>query len=59
MRGQLLDQTRRDELCGILERNCTRDEGGPFEVSNQVLISSPPPAAVVKSDGGERCVKVS
>jgi hypothetical protein len=21
-------------------RNCTRDEGGPFEVSNQVLISS-------------------
>src|ERR1700694_1413846 len=22
-------------------RNCTRDEGGPFEVGNQVLISSP------------------
>ena len=21
-------------------RNCTRDEGGPFEVGNQVLISS-------------------
>jgi len=21
-------------------RNCTRDEGGPFEVDNQVLISS-------------------
>jgi hypothetical protein len=23
-----------------LVRNCTRDEGGPFEVGNQVLISS-------------------
>src|SRR6478735_6833902 len=23
-------------------RNCTRDEGGPFEVGNQVLISSEP-----------------
>ena len=22
------------------KRNCTRDEGGPFEVGNQVLISS-------------------
>jgi hypothetical protein len=21
-------------------RNCTRDEGGPFEIGNQVLISS-------------------
>ena len=21
-------------------RNCTRDEGGPFEIDNQVLISS-------------------
>jgi hypothetical protein len=35
--------------CGIVSRvtpvqtalrNCTRDEGGPFEVGNQVLISS-------------------
>jgi len=23
-----------------VKRNCTRDEGGPFEVGNQVLISS-------------------
>jgi len=36
-------------------RNCTRDEGGPFEVGNQVLTSSQPQAAVVKSDGDERC----
>jgi len=33
-------------------------KGGPFEVGNQVLISSQPQAAVVKSDGGERCGKV-
>jgi hypothetical protein len=39
-------------------RNCTRDEGRPFEVDNQVLISSPPQAAVVKSNGGERCGNV-
>ena len=24
----------------VTVRNCTRDEGGPFEVGNQVLISS-------------------
>jgi signal transduction histidine kinase len=24
----------------MVVRNCTRDEGGPFEVGNQVLISS-------------------
>ena len=34
-------------------RNCTRDEGGPFEAGSQVL--KPPQAAVVKSDDGERC----
>src|SRR5207302_6823707 len=39
-------------------RNCTRDEGGLFELGNQVLISSHRKAAVVKSDGGERCGKV-
>ena len=39
-------------------RNCTRDEGGPFEVGNQVSDLKPPQAAVVKSDGGERCGKV-
>jgi len=39
-------------------RNCTRDEGGPFEFGNQVLISSHRKAAVVKSDGGERCGNV-
>ena len=38
-------------------RNCTRDEGGPFEVGNQVDLK-PPQAAVVKSNGGERCGKV-
>ena len=32
-------------------RNCTRDEGGPFEVGNQVLISSHRKPAVVKSNG--------
>ena len=36
-------------------RNCTRDEGGPFEVGSQVSGLKPPQAAVVKSDGGERC----
>src|ERR1700738_4777826 len=52
--------------CGIVSRvtpvhravrNCTRDEGGPFEVGNQVDLK-PPQAAVVKSNGGERCGKV-
>ena len=38
-------------------RNCMRDEGGPFGIGNQVLISSHPQAAVVKSHGGERCGK--
>jgi len=41
-------------VCTTL-RNCTGDEGGPFEVSNQVFDLKPPQAAVVKSDGGERC----
>src|SRR5262245_33902334 len=36
-------------------RNCTRDEGGPFGVGNEVLISRPPQAAAVKSRGGEHC----
>jgi hypothetical protein len=36
-------------------RNCTRDEGGPFEVGNQVLISSHRKLLLSKSDGGERC----
>src|SRR5712692_10712628 len=39
-------------------RNCTRDEGRPFEVGNQVVDLKPPQAAVVKSDGGERCGNV-
>jgi len=30
-------------------RNCTSDEGGPFEVGNQVLTLKPPQAAVVKA----------
>src|SRR5215471_2262605 len=37
------------------KRNCTSDEGGPFEFGNQVLK---PPQAVAKSDGGERCGSV-
>ena len=36
-------------------RNCTRDEGGPFEAGRQGQASKPLQAAVVKSDGGERC----
>src|ERR1035437_5265634 len=36
-------------------RNCTRDEGGPFVVGNQVLISSHRKLLSSKSDGGERC----
>jgi hypothetical protein len=38
-------------------RNCTRDEGGPFEVGNQVLISSHRKLLLSKSNGGERCGK--
>jgi hypothetical protein len=38
-------------------RNCTRDEGWPFEVGNQVLISSHRKLLSSKSDGGERCGK--
>ncbi|HKB90910.1 MAG TPA: hypothetical protein VKC60_10385 [Opitutaceae bacterium] len=30
-------------------RNCTRDEGGPFEVGNQVLISSHPKLLSLKA----------
>ena len=36
-------------------RNCTRDEGRPFGFGDQVADPKPPQAAVVKSDGGERC----
>ena len=39
-------------------RNCTRDEGRPFGFGDQVADPKPPRAAVVKSDGGERCGKV-
>ena len=39
-------------------RNCTGDEGGPFEVRRSGADLKPPQAAVVKSDGGERCGKV-
>ena len=34
------------------ERNCTRDEGGPFEVGNQVLISSHRKLLWPKNHGG-------
>jgi hypothetical protein len=37
--------------------NCTRDEIKLFEVGNQVLISSHRKAAVVKSNGDNRCGK--
>ena len=36
-------------------RNCTGDEGGPFGIGDQELISKLPHAAAVKSRGGERC----
>src|SRR6266436_9654314 len=36
-------------------RNCTRDEGGPFEVGNQLLISSHSKLLSSKAMGGERC----
>src|SRR5229473_4921913 len=36
-------------------RDCTRDEGGPFEVGNQVLISSHSKLLSSKAMGGERC----
>ena len=39
-------------------RNCTRDEGRPFGFGDQVADPKPPQAAVVKSDGGERCGNV-
>jgi len=39
-------------------RNCARDEGRPFGFGDQVADPKPPQAAVVKSDGGERCGKV-
>jgi hypothetical protein len=32
-------------------RNCTRDEGGPFEVGNQVLISSSVKSGSVRGSG--------
>ena len=35
-------------------RNCTRDEGRPFGVGDQVADPKPPRAATVKSRGGER-----
>jgi hypothetical protein len=39
-------------------RNCTGDEGRPFGFGDQVADPKPPQAAVVKSDGGERCGNV-
>jgi hypothetical protein len=39
-------------------RNCTRDEGRSFGFGDQVADPKPPQAAVVKSDGGERCGNV-
>jgi hypothetical protein len=39
-------------------RNCTRDEGRPFGLGDQVADPKPPQAAVVKSRGGERCGNV-
>ena len=52
-RGNDVDDSRRGVRCmselGLVSRvspvhtavcNCTRDEGGPFEIGNQVLISS-------------------
>src|SRR6202162_30726 len=39
-------------------RNCTRDEGRPFGFGDQVASLTRPQAAVVKSDGGERCGNV-
>ena len=38
--------------------NSTRDEGKPFGFGDQVADPKPPQAAVVKSDGGERCGNV-
>ena len=37
-----------------LDTNCPI-QGGPFEVGNQVLISSHRKLLRLKSDGGERC----
>src|SRR4051812_42658794 len=39
----------------LVTRNCTRDEGGPLRVRQSGVDLKPPQAAVVKSDGGERC----
>jgi hypothetical protein len=39
-------------------RNRKGDEGRSFGFGDQVADSKPPQAAVVKSDGGERCGKV-
>jgi len=39
-------------------RNCIRDEGGPFGFGRQGPDPKPLQAAVVKSDGGERCRNV-
>ena len=37
-------------------RNCTRDEGGPFEAGSQVRASNRCKLlSLKKSDGGERC----
>ena len=40
IRDQLDFAYSREAMIGAAMRNCTRDEGGPFEVGNQVLISS-------------------
>ena len=36
-------------------RNCTRDEGRPFEADSQVKASNRCKLLSSKSDGGERC----
>ena len=39
-------------------RNCTRDGGGALRGRQSGADLKPPQAAVVKSDGGERCGNV-
>src|SRR5215467_946347 len=39
-------------------RNCTGDEGRSFGFGDQVADPKPPQAALVKSQGGERCGNV-
>src|ERR1700687_6502998 len=64
--GGLIDEDKLLRIKGFVSRvtpvhtavrNCTRDEGGPFEVGNQVLISNHRKLLWSKSHGGERCGK--